>query len=69
VVANITVSALLELRGRMAAHVVPDGLAVLSGVLEERAGDLRQAYEADGWQHVRTDQAEDWVAMTLQAPC
>jgi ribosomal protein L11 methyltransferase len=68
VLGNITIATLLELRPELARHLRPGGLAVLSGVLVERADELLEALRADGWQHVRTDQEQDWVALLVRRP-
>jgi len=52
----------------LAVQLRPAGLAILSGVLAERADELRQALEAAGWQHERTDQEQDWVALLVRRP-
>ena len=44
------------------------GLAVLSGVLLERADELLAVLQASGWQHMRTDQEQDWVAVLMRRP-
>jgi ribosomal protein L11 methyltransferase len=66
VLANITIATLLELHPLLGAHLKPGGLAVLSGVLAERADDLLQALKAAGWRHERTDQEQDWVAIFVR---
>jgi ribosomal protein L11 methyltransferase len=63
VLANITVATLLELHPILAAQLRPGGLAVLSGVLDERVEDLWAALLATGWERERTDQEQDWVAL------
>lgn len=65
---NITIATLLQLQPLLAAHVRPRGLAILSGVLAERAGELLQAFLAAGWWHERTDQEQDWVALLVRRP-
>jgi ribosomal protein L11 methyltransferase len=65
ILANITIATLLELHPLLAAHLTPGGVAVLSGVLQERADELLQALETAGWSHVRTDQEQDWVAILV----
>ena len=64
--ANISIRTLLDLRPMLAAAVKPGGTAVLSGVLAERVEELIVALLADGWQHVRTDHEQDWVAARLR---
>ena len=68
VLANITIAVLLELHPVIAAHTRSRGVAVLSGVLAERAGELVAALAATGWQHQRTDQEQDWVALVMRRP-
>jgi ribosomal protein L11 methyltransferase len=63
--ANITIRTLLELEHMLALLLRPGGTAVLSGVLAERAGELVEAFVAGGWQHLRTDQEQDWVAVHM----
>jgi ribosomal protein L11 methyltransferase len=66
ILANITIGTLLELHPRLAEHLRPGGVAVLSGVLAERADELLEALLGAGWQHVRTEQGQDWVAVIVQ---
>jgi ribosomal protein L11 methyltransferase len=63
--ANITIRALLELHPLLHASLRPGGIAVLSGVLAERVEELLEVLRASGWQHVRTDQEQDWVAVLV----
>lgn len=63
ILANITIATLMKLHPRLAAHLKPGGIAVLSGVLAERADELIAALRASGWHHDRTDQEQDWVAI------
>jgi ribosomal protein L11 methyltransferase len=65
VLANITIRTLLALEPLLALQLVPGGTAVLSGVLAERAGELVETFAASGWQHLRTDQEQDWVAVHM----
>jgi ribosomal protein L11 methyltransferase len=66
ILANITIATLLQLQPLLAAQLRSGGLAILSGVLAERADELLDAFQADGWCHVRTDQEQDWVALVVQ---
>jgi ribosomal protein L11 methyltransferase len=65
---NITIATLLELHPLLAQQLRPGGLAVMSGVLAERADELIEALRAAGWQHERTDQEQDWVALYMRRP-
>jgi ribosomal protein L11 methyltransferase len=68
VMANITIATLLQLQEVLAVQLRPGGLAILSGVLAERADELSQALEVAGWRHERTDQEQDWVALLVRHP-
>ncbi len=68
VLANITIATLLELQALLAIQLRPGALAILSGVLAERAEELLDALRAVGWRHQRTDQEQDWVALLVRQP-
>ena len=63
ILANITIATLLQLHPLLAEHLEPGGLAVLSGVLAERADELVRVLRDAGWRHERTEQEQDWVAI------
>jgi ribosomal protein L11 methyltransferase len=66
ILANITIATLLQLHPLLAQHLRPGGTAVLSGVLAERADQLLAVLTEHGWQHHRTDQEQDWVAILVR---
>ncbi len=66
--ANITIRTLLELHPLLKGALRPGGMAVLSGVLAERADELLQVLQQNGWLHERTQQEQDWVALILSRP-
>ena len=63
ILATITIATLLQLHPVLADHLKSKGVAVLSGVLAERADELLSALHDAGWRHERTDQEQDWVAI------
>jgi ribosomal protein L11 methyltransferase len=65
---NITIATLLELQPALAMQLRSGGLAILSGVLAERADELLEVLRAAGWRHERTDQEQDWVALLVRRP-
>jgi ribosomal protein L11 methyltransferase len=67
-VANISLRVLLELHEPLAHALRGGGRAILSGVLAERMDELLVVLRAAGWQHERTLQEQDWVALVLRAP-
>jgi ribosomal protein L11 methyltransferase len=66
VLANITIATLLQLHPLVAQHLEPGGVAVLSGVLAERADELLNVLAQNGWRHERTEQEQDWVALYVR---
>jgi len=66
ILANITIATLLQLHPLLPAYLRPGGRAVLSGVLAERADELLVALQAAGWEHERTEQEQDWVALYVR---
>jgi ribosomal protein L11 methyltransferase len=68
ILANITIATLLQLHPVLAERLRPGGLAVLSGVLVERADELLATLRSTGWRHERTDQEQDWVALLVRRP-
>jgi hypothetical protein len=37
-------------------------------VLDERVDELMDVLREAGWQHVRTDHEQDWVALVVRRP-
>jgi ribosomal protein L11 methyltransferase len=67
-VANISFSVLSKLPEEMLQLVRPEGQAVLSGVLDERADELVKIWERFGWRFERREQDADWTAIQLTRP-
>jgi ribosomal protein L11 methyltransferase len=63
--ANITIATLLELHPLLRLSLRSGGIAVLSGVLADRADELLEVLHNAGWHHLRTDQEQDWVALLV----
>lgn len=66
VLANISIATLLDLHPLLALQLRPGGLAILSGVLAERADELWETLRAAGWRPERTDFEQDWVALLVR---
>lgn len=65
VVANILTNVLVKLLvDGLGATVAPDGKLVLSGILAEQAGAVREAVAAAGMQVRAEDHSGDWIALT-----
>ena len=67
VVANIEASVLIAMAAPLAARVKPGGVLVLSGILREREGEVRRAFEALA-RFARTEPSEqgEWSALVLR---
>ena len=50
----------------LGAATAPGGYAILSGLLNEQADEVRGAYEAAGFALVEAEQLGDWTTLTLQ---
>jgi len=65
VFANIFKGPLIELAPDMSRHVGAGGQVILSGVLNEQAGDLRLAYAAEGFASGEDIVLGDWSTLTM----
>ncbi len=64
VLANILAGPLVELAPVLLASVIPGGSIVLSGILEEQAGMVADAYQAD-CHGIRQHELDGWVRLVL----
>jgi ribosomal protein L11 methyltransferase len=60
VLANIIASVLIELAHALAAALEPRGALLASGIIQERADTLRQAFAAAGLTLSEQESEEDW---------
>ena len=65
ILANILKGPLIELAPEMAAHLAPGGRIILSGLLNEQADDVVEAYRAQGIMVENRQQFVDWTCLTL----
>lgn len=63
IVANILARPLMKLAPQMAAHLVPGGSLVLSGILDRQRDAVVAAYAGQRFRHVRTLHREGWVTI------
>lgn len=66
IVANILARPLMQLAPQMAAHLVPGGSLILSGILERQRDAVLAAYSGQRLRHVRTLPREGWVTLHLK---
>lgn len=66
--ANILKGPLIDLTPQLAAALVPGGYVILSGLLNEQASDVINAYQAAGLSLVACRDIGEWSSLTLQKP-
>ncbi|MGR3695669.1 MAG: 50S ribosomal protein L11 methyltransferase [Sagittula sp.] len=66
VFANILMGPLIGLAPDMGRHVGQGGLVILSGLLNEQADTVSQAYAGEGFSPVHHDRIEGWSTLTLR---
>jgi ribosomal protein L11 methyltransferase len=65
VLANLLPNPLIGLAPRMRRAIAPGGIAVLSGLLDHQAREVRAAYAAAGFHLVHQHSRAGWTALTL----
>lgn len=66
VVANLTAEVIVDLMNDLAACLAPRGLMILSGILNELAGDVESALIAFGLAVIERREAGEWSALVAQ---
>ena len=64
--ANISALVLKHAAEHLAATLRPGGVALLSGMLETGADDVRAVYDAAGWEHVETRTEAEWATIVVR---
>jgi ribosomal protein L11 methyltransferase len=68
VVANILADVILGMRDALKNAIKPGGLLIASGIIAERAEDVRRGLAQIGFVLQETTNEGDWVAIRAQAP-
>jgi ribosomal protein L11 methyltransferase len=68
VTANILAEPLIALAATIAGHVAPGGRLALSGILDNQAGQVWEAYHAQGLIMDEPTVREGWVRLTGTRP-
>ncbi len=63
--ANILKGPLIALAPDLTSHLAPDGVAILSGILNEQADDVTSVYIQNGNSLIHSEQIGDWTTLTL----
>ena len=66
VFANILKGPLVALAPDMALALAPNGMAILSGILNEQAQDVIDVYAESGINLVQKEMIGDWTTLTVQ---
>ncbi|MBR9765478.1 MAG: 50S ribosomal protein L11 methyltransferase [Rhodobacteraceae bacterium] len=66
VFANILMGPLISLAPDIAGHLEAGGYAILSGLLNEQAPAVQEAYEAEGFALHHAEQIREWTTLTLR---
>ena len=64
--ANILKGPLVALAPDIAANLRPDGMAILSGLLNEQADDVLEHYLQAGHSLAHREQIGDWTTLTIR---
>ena len=64
--ANILKGPLVALAPELAAHLRPGGYAILSGILNEQAEEVREVYFQSGVNFVEAEEIGDWTTLLLR---
>jgi ribosomal protein L11 methyltransferase len=63
VVANILADVILNLKEELVNAIKPGGLLIASGLIENRAGNVRDGLKSVGLSIVETREEGEWVAI------
>ncbi|SDM66846.1 50S ribosomal protein L11 methyltransferase [Acetanaerobacterium elongatum] len=66
VVANIVADVIIAMRGLFGRYLKQDGVLICSGIISQRADEVRQTLEQSGFETVSRHEKQDWTALVLQ---
>ncbi len=66
VLANILKGPLIALAADMARSILPKGVAILSGILNQQADEVIAVYERSGFRLENRDELTDWTTLVLR---
>lgn len=65
VIANIIAEILIDMKRTLASRLAPGGRMLLSGILDEKAGWVREEFETEGLRLLEERRAGQWAALLL----
>lgn len=66
VVANIVADVIIAMRGLFDRYLKQDGVLICSGIISQRADEVKQALEQGGFETVSRHEKQDWTALVLR---
>jgi ribosomal protein L11 methyltransferase len=66
VLANLVAAVLIDLAPRLAAHLVPGGRLVASGIIDTRAEEVVVALETEGLKTIERDMDGEWLTLVAE---
>ncbi len=66
VVANIVADVIIDISGRVRQFLTKDGIYIVSGIIRDRAEEVRENLTNCGFRMVEEKSSGEWVAMALQ---
>jgi len=67
VVANILADVIIGMSRELNGLIEPDGILIVSGIIDARESDVQKALEDVGLTHIETRRQTEWVALVLQS--
>ncbi len=65
ITANIVADVLIAMRGFFGRYLKPDGILIISGIIEERMDEVVDAVVASGFEKIEANIKEGWAAVKL----
>lgn len=68
IMANIIASIIIDIAPQLAARLVPGGICLASGIIDQKAADVETALEAVGLEIIETRRSGEWVLLVARKP-
>ena len=65
ILANIQKDVLLNIANQIMQKIKPNGITILSGLLVKDAKDIEQSYAETGFETIKTETLDEWIALVL----
>lgn len=68
ITANIIASIIIDIAPEVASRLVPGGICLASGIIDEKAASVQSALEEAGLEIIETRRAGEWVLLVARKP-